>query len=213
MKIIPKFAQHTLACLLFGCALAATASAEHQSTSTAYWWWDNASPVGSTSLIRTPGGITAKFETTGLPAGHAMTLWIMAFNNPTECLTTPCTLADAGNPAVEFDFHYAGGHITNGAKSTITGYLRVGDVSGSGWAEVGVEPLVAALTNPIGAEVVLAIHSHGPALAGKDLASQISSYLGGCAEFLGPGGFAASATDIPALPGECSTIQSSLHLP
>jgi len=189
-----------------------TVSAGNQpSESPAYWWWDDTSAVGNTRLVRSPGGLTATFATTGLPAGHVMTMWIMFFDNPAACATSPCTLADAENPLTGFDFHYGGGHVVSDNKTTISGHVRVGELSTSGWAEVGVPELASPLTNPFGADVILAIHSHGPAATGAELVAQASSYLGGCQVFLGPGGFASGFADIPANPGECSTIQLATH--
>ena len=200
----------TSAILALAAGTGAMADGDNQSTEAVHWWWGEG-PVGTSQLIRSPGGITATLKTTGLPAGHAMTLWIMFFDNPAACATSPCTLADAGNPAAGFDFHYGGGNIANGNNTTISGHLRVGEMSTSGWAEVGGPGVPVALSNPMGADVILAVHSHGPALQGTDLAAQMSSYLGGCDVFLGPGGFATSMSDVPANPGECSTIQVSAH--
>lgn len=206
------------------CALSIVTTAglasEHVSTAQPYWVFPADPPNGSTRVIRSPQGITAQFKTTGLVAGHAATLWIMFFNNPDACVTPgDCQLApdDLFNPATGFDFHYAGGRIVNGNKSTISGHLQVGDVSTSGAAELvaigGWPPgFVSPLTNPLGAQVILAVHSHGPAQTGPALAAQMSSYLGGCElPFLGVDGFAASANDIPANTGECSTIQIAFH--
>ena len=74
---------------------------------------------------------------------------------------------------------------------------------------------VTPLTNPDGAQVTLAIHDHGPAQSGRTLYEQLTSYRGGCVlPFLGDfGGFAQSASDLPANPGECSTIQVAFHNP
>ena len=208
-----KKMQKILSSALLGLCLATTgalADADNQSTENVYWWWGPS--AGTSQLIRTPRGLTATLKTSGLPAGHAMTLWIMFFNNPDECATSPCTLADAGNPAAGFDFHYAGGQIVNSNNTTLSGYLRTGDTGGSGFAEIGIPEASTPLVNPLGADVILAVHSHGPAQSGTALAAQMSSYLGGCmGPFLGTGGFADSAADIPANVGECSTIQRSMH--
>ena len=95
-----------------------------------------------------------------------------------------------------------------------------GETSTSGWAElaaIGGAPaaFITPLTNPYGAQVILALHSHGPMQSGQNLVAQMSSYLGGCdLPFLGDAsGFAASSADIPASPGECSTIQLAFHSP
>lgn len=186
-----------------------------------FWTFAAPPPVGNTKLIRSPQGLTAQFKTTGLSAGHAVTLWIMFFDNPEACLVPGhCNFGDIGRPGVRFDFHYAGGHIVNDAATTLTGHLQVGETSTSGWAELvdigGAPPFfITPLTNPSGAQVILALHSHGPAQTGQTLASQMSSYLGGCnLPFLGnAGGFALSSDDIPAEAGECSTIQVAFHNP
>ena len=67
------------------------------------------------------------------------------------------------------------------------------------------------LTNPMGADVILALHSHGPKRRGQDLVAQIGSYTGGCDLFLGPDGFAAGPADVPVNDGECSTISLASH--
>jgi len=200
----------------------ATADAEHITKSQPFWTFAAPPPAGETRLVRTPQGLTAQFKTTGLTAGHAVTLWIMFFDNPDACLTPGACNPDIdiGRPGVRFDFHYASGHIVNARNTTISGHVQVGELSTSGWAELveigGAPPFfVTPLTNPLGAQVILALHSHGPAQPGTALPAQMSSYLGGCQlPFLGDAaGFAQSADDIPALPGDCSTIQVAFHMP
>ena len=193
----------------------------HMSKSPAFWtWMVGTSPAGMTKLVRTKNGLTGQVKTTGLTAGHAVTLWIMFYNNPENCGFyeggTPgvCTDVDTLIPATGFDFHYAGGHIVNDATTTLTGHVRVGELSTSGWAEIGV-PFATPLTNPMGAPVILAVHSHGPAQRGQTLAAQMSSYTGGCGfPFLGDAaGFATGWQDVPDETGECSTIQLAFHIP
>ncbi len=209
---------------LFGLATAPTIAvgADHVSKSPPFWTFAAPPPAGMTKLVRSKNGLSAQFKTTGLTAGHAVTLWIMFFDNPEAC-TEPgfCNPdIDIGRPGVNFDFHYAGGHVVNDKATTLTGHLRVGELSTSGWAELvaigGAPPFfVAPLTNPMGAQVILALHSHGPAQTGKVLVDQMSSYLGGCVlPFLGnAAGFAQDWSDIPDEEGECSTIQVAFHMP
>lgn len=193
----------------------------HVSKSPPFWTFAAEPPAGMTKLVRTKNGLTAQVKTTGLTAGHAVTLWIMFFDNPEACAGPVCNPeVDIGAPGVNFDFHYAGGHIVNDSTTTLTGHLRVGELSTSGWAELvaigGAPPFfVAPLTNPTGAQVILAVHSHGPAQRGTNLAAQMSSYLGGCVlPFLGDAaGFAQDWIDIPDEEGECSTIQVAFHIP
>ncbi len=109
------------------------------------------------------------------------------------------------------------------AGPSFGGSLKVGDTSGSGLAEFPDACLPGlpdcggevGLVNVDNALVVLALHSHGPRLEGQALKSQISSFLGGCENFIGtgPGGFAASYSEIPTNVGECSTFQISPHPP
>jgi hypothetical protein len=175
-----------------------------------YWFWDGQNPVGSASLNRNAAGLSANLSATGLPAGQAVTLWFIFFNHPENCLTNPCSLPDdLFTPGVDGDFHLASGHVTgSGGVTGFGGALNVGDVSRSGRAELGAGAV--PLTNQYGAEVVMALHSHGPALTGADLAYQISSFLGGCDVFNGPNGFASGPGDVPDAVGECSTIQYAL---
>ncbi len=186
-----------------------------QSSSPVYWWWDSENSVGTSRLIRHRNGISARYSTKGLPAGQAVTLWFIVFNNPDGCSTTPCTLPDdLFNPAAEADFLWGGGQVIGAAgRATFGGYLQVGDLSGSGFPEVGFEQLAIGLTDPLGAEVHLALHSHGPAMTGETLTAQLSSYTGGCETYVGPNGFAGGPEDLPDAEGECSTIQRSIHQP
>jgi hypothetical protein len=171
--------------------------------------------VGTSRVLRTKHGITAQIKTTRLTAGYAMTMWIIFFNNPAACaVENQCDPNPAGedvsNQETGFDFHYAAGHVVNGNTTTLSGHLRAGETSTSGGAEVGA-PAVA-LMNPFGAQVFLAVHSHGPAQTGQDLAAQMSSFLGGCYQgLLGPGGIAVSPEFVPDDEGECSTTQIAFH--
>jgi hypothetical protein len=184
----------------------------HITGSDVYDWWDGSTSVGTSQLVRNGAGISASYHVSGLPAGQAMTLWFIFFNNPENCATSPCSIPeDVFNPAANADFYFAGGHVTGGSgNGNFGGHLNVGDMSRSGKAETGMAPAVP-LTNPYGAEVVLALHSHGPAQTGLALQHQISSFLGGCETFNGPNGFAGGDDDVPDAVGECSTFQYSLH--
>lgn len=198
---------------LAGMAPAVADTGSMRSTEPAFWTWDSGNAVGSSQLVRSTNGVTAVFHTTGMPANQAVTLWFIIFNNPSACLDTPCSLfdllfnADAGG-----DFHYGGGLVTGASgHATFAGHLAVGDTSGSGKEEIGMGPAIA-LTEPYQAEVLLALHSHGPKQTGLALRHQISSFTGGCAVFLGDGfGWAEGPDDIPDAAGECTTFQYSRH--
>lgn len=192
----------------------AVAAGANKSTEDVTWWWDADNSIGSAKLVRQDNGLNANFKTSDLPAGQAVTLWFIVFNNPAGCATSPCSIpADVFNPAAQADFLHGGGHVTGGGMNTFAGHLSVGDISGSGMLEIGFPELAIGLLDPQAAEVHLALHSHGPALTGQDLVAQLSSFTGGCVTFNGPDGFAASMDDVPDAEGECSTIQRSVHQP
>jgi hypothetical protein len=171
--------------------------------------------VGSSRLARTDRSISGSMQLNGLTPGDALTMWFIVFNRPEACSTSPCSApADVFNPDTEADFHWGGGTIVRSdGRTHLRGRLPVGDITRSGKAETGLADPVA-LDNPRGAEVLLAVHSHGPASADPDLRyAQLHSFTGGCDTFNGPNGFAAGPGDLPDADGECSTVQRSLHQP
>ena len=52
-------------------------------------------PNASSTLVRTTNGINASLQTSGLPAGHAVTMWALIFNNPSACSPGGCTRSPA----------------------------------------------------------------------------------------------------------------------
>jgi len=183
-----------------------------RTTANVYWNWDPVNPVGTSEITRSSSGITAVYKTSGLPKGHAYTLWMVIFNNPELCSVPLACVAppEVGNPSIGSDFHFVGGHVVGGSGNlTVAGHLKIGDSSGSGLVEIGNTGF--PLVDPFKAQVILAIHSHGPKLTGEGLKSQISSFLGGCEVFLGPDGIGTGPQDVPDQIGECSTLQYSNH--
>ena len=199
----------SVACLVVPPAAIADGTAKSEAD--VIWSYDG-QVAGTSTVVRTKHGITAQITTTGLMAGHAMTMWIVIFNNPAACAGPVCFPdVDGGNPATGFDFHYGAGHVVSGNTTTLSGHLQVGETSTSGVAETG--GTAVPLLNPFGAQVWLAVHSHGPAQTGQTLADQMSSFLGGCELPLlgGPDGIADSPADIPVNVGECTTHQLAFH--
>lgn len=176
------------------------------------FFWDPA-PVGSSTLVRTDSGISATFQTSGLDSGHVMTLWWVIFNHPDKCATSPCGPNDLFGEVAGGDFLFAAGRVVGGSgKATFAGQLSVGDDSGSAFYEIGMPELALGLSNPHGAEVHLLVHSHGPAVPGRTLQAQLSSFLGGCEEMLGNDfGLAEGPEDMPTERGQCVTFQGSVH--
>jgi hypothetical protein len=136
----------------------------------------------SASIVRTMNGVNLRVETHSLMPGHAYTLWVVIFNEPGQCLTAPatCTPNDLFNPAAKPDMLYGAGVIASGSGSaTLAGRTRVGDVSGSVQAPVGL--LSNGLVDPYGAEIHVVVHHHGQAIAAF-MPDMIQSLAGGCTD-------------------------------
>jgi hypothetical protein len=174
---------------------------------------DPDSPVGTSTLVRTPHGVSATFRTSGLMPREALTLWWVVFNAPDGC-SDACGEDDIfidGDPTKGINFEgveaadivvgYASGTVASRVgRATMTARLRTA-------AEVsevlfGETPLLKSST---AAEIHLVARSHGPALEGL-VDEQIGSYAGGCEVFLHP-------PEVPSAEGECADIQFSVHLP
>ena len=96
--------------------------------------------VGSSTLTRTTSGISFSLSTTGLEAGHAVTIWWMVFN-----------------PDGSLSVQYAAGHVIDqGGAAEFGAHLSVGDTD-------GVINNGPGLLDATGANVVLVVRDHGPA--------------------------------------------------
>jgi hypothetical protein len=105
----------------------------------------SAGAVGTSTLVRSDSGISFSLQTTGLPAGHAVTVWWMVVN------------PDAAAPSVL----YAAGHVIDDSGAAgFGGSLQEGDTDGV----VELDGLsLAGLLDATGATVVLVVRDHGPA--------------------------------------------------
>lgn len=188
---------------------AAPAANEHVTISPVYW---GDTVVGSSKLVRTKNGVSFTYHTWSLEAaaGQVVTVWIVVFNHPEFCATSPCTDADLFNPLVGGDFLLGAGHVIGkSGVGNFGGHLRVGEISQSGLAEAGLGPAVGLLPDlTFSAEIHMALHSHGPAVSGPTLKAQLSSFLGGCSG--GVDDFVVEP-DFPDAVGECITFQSTIH--
>jgi hypothetical protein len=100
--------------------------------------------AGTSTLTRTDSGISFSLATTGLEAGHAVTLWWMGFN-----------------PDGPLSVQYAAGHVIDeGGAAEFGGHLQVGDTDGV----INGGP---GLLDALGATVVLVVRDHGPADPGR----------------------------------------------
>ena len=97
--------------------------------------------VGTSTLARTSSGIAFSLQTSGLQAGHAVTIWWMVFN-----------------PNGSVSVQYAAGHVVEGGAAGFGGALQEGDTEGV----INGGP---GLLDATGANVVLVVRDHGPAKA------------------------------------------------
>jgi hypothetical protein len=179
----------------------------------------------SASLVRTKNGVNFRVDTRSLVPGHAYTLWVVIFNDPGECLTAPgtCTPSDLFHPAAKPDMLYGAGVIASGSGSaTLAGRTRVGDVSGSVQAPVGL--LSNGLIDPYGAEFHLVVHHHGPVIPAF-MPDMIQSLAGGCTDAGIPAQGSSSPWNDYALsaayggefgrlgPNACESVQFSVLTP
>ncbi len=124
-------------------------------------------PGASTTLVRTPNGISVSVQTSSLPAGHAFTVWALIFNNPGAC-AAGCeeTAGDLNVPAVMGSVFHVAGHITSGGSDSFAGRVSVGDAAGAFRGP--------GLLDPYGARIHLIIRDHGEAATGELLQQQFN---------------------------------------
>jgi hypothetical protein len=117
-------------------------------------------PGASSTLVRSSDGINVSLQTSGLPAGHAVMMWMLIFNNPSACGAGGCeeTRGDLAAPGVQGSVQHITGHVV-GSTATFAGRVSVGD---GGDAVVG-----PGLLNPYGAEIHLIVRDHGELLPGS----------------------------------------------
>lgn len=117
----------------------------------------------------------------GIVAGHpeVFTLWLFAFNHPELCTDGVCNGDDIGaGAAAKGSVYNVGGHVASGQSLTIAGRIGVGEPA---LAPPGVVP--TPLTNPAGAQVHLAVTSHGkldPSTLPDEFRSPTGSPACGC---------------------------------
>jgi hypothetical protein len=150
-------------------------------------------------------GVSATLRTSGLPAGDAVTMWWVVFNNPDACegaagVPLRCAESDLFNEDVAGSVQYAGGNVVGGSGHYSVGsYLSVGDTSGCAF---GPGFLCAGLIDAREADIHLVVRSHGPKLA-EFMPGQIMSFGVACtpgtSEGLGDG------------PNDCEDLQAATH--
>jgi hypothetical protein len=102
----------------------------------------------------TPEPGTYTYPQTGAISGpghpEAFTLWVFVFNFPDLC-DRPCDAGDLGDTPAQGGAFLGAGHLVGGKNLTLSGHLSTETTPFAG----------AALQNPAGAEVHLAVAPHG----------------------------------------------------
>lgn len=159
------------------------------------------------TLVRNDNGIAYRLNTKSLDPGDAYTLWLVVINNPSACVTVPCTAADIIlNPDTRSQVSYAAGSLVgNSANGTFAGHVSVGSLSG--WLP-GRE-----LEDPFAAEIHLVVNHHGPMIP-EMMPGMIQTYRGGCSDASPfPPVFPASAlADGEVGPNICRLSQAAVFL-
>ena len=124
-------------------------------------------PGAESTLVRTPNGIGISLQTSGLPAGHAVTVWALIFNNPAACGAGGCheMNGDLQIPAVKGSVFHVTGHVV-GSNGSFGGRVNVGDVANTFRGP--------GLLDPNGAEIHLIVRDHGVAGTGDLLQKQFN---------------------------------------
>jgi hypothetical protein len=156
---------------LLSVVLVSRAGAATQTTSDVSLMGNPKAVMGTSTLTRTTSGIALDLHTTGLQAGHAVTIWWMVFNHPEACISgatteTPddprCGMADINNSAAGLSVLYAAGHVVDeDGVADFGGYLPEGDTVGA------LPGLALGLLDAAAADVHLVVRDHGPADPGR----------------------------------------------
>ena len=196
-----------------------------KSTSPVVTFPDGMPSTGTSELARTPNGVNFRLSKDALEPGNAYTLWMIIFNEPSECLygagALNCGADDIGTVAARPDVVWVAGRIAGGdGTATFAGRRSVGDLSASLSAPPGLPAF--GLEDPWGAEIHFILHHHGPVLAAY-MPDMLQTIDGGCTDagvpaagvpspfndYAGPLGGAYGRRG----PNTCGSYWAAVHLP
>src|SRR5918993_1101622 len=131
-------------------------------------------------LVRSKDGVFMTFHSQGLAPGTVATAWWVFFNDPKECATDPCRVADLlSNPASQPSLLYAAGRIVGPDGALDLGSFRAAGYPTGGESFPPFPATNPGLLDPKRAEVHIVIRTHGPALTGDALSQQLTTFNGG----------------------------------
>lgn len=118
--------------------------------------------VGKALLLRDENGVAMSLKS-HQRKGHTAIILLVVWNFPENCIVPgACTEADLRTEEVSADaLVVAGAEISEEGIGSFSGYLRVGDITGSIFpTEQGLPAL--GLIDPQRAQINLVVHSNGP---------------------------------------------------
>lgn len=134
--------------------------------------------VGSSTLNRTPSGVTLSASTTMLGVDAVYTLWWVIFNNPAACAADPCADTDFATAAVEASVMNATGRAADAnGEATFSAFLPVGFTHTEPVSATGRQLFGPGLQEAAGAEIHVIIRSHGPASGNPE---QLNTFMADC---------------------------------
>lgn len=173
------------AVLLVAAVATAQAGAPPSKTEADVFTLPDFAPVegASSRIVRTDRGASFGLRTSGLPARHALTLWLVIFNDPARCETPDaCDLVDIdpGSPADVSVIYGAGRVVGPEGKANFAGEIGVGNIDRPSALPDDMQRLFGSgLTDPRGADLLLVAHDHTD-VQPKRVAEQIHSFGVGC---------------------------------
>ena len=162
---------------------------------------------GTSDLVRSVDGISINIDTSDLPVGAYTTWWII-FNDPSGCSDGACgendVLPPPGTTAAKVSVLWAtGGIVGPDRMGHFSASLGVGADAAPGQLLFG-----DGLTNPMGAEVHMAVRYHGPVR--WDDPTLFHDQLYSVAGFCTPRSSLGMGTDLMAF--DCFDPQATIHL-
>lgn len=100
---------------------------------------------------------------------EVFTLWAFVFDVPDACTDGVCDMDDIGDTPARGSVYQLDGEIAYRNRLVMSGKIRIGQAPAVG----------LGLSNPLGAEVHLAMAPHGTALDGDELVAQLNGPVGG----------------------------------
>jgi hypothetical protein len=166
--------------------------------------FDDMTEVGASKIVRNADGVAVQLSTTGLEPGTAVTLWMIAFNNPENCTPPGCGEDDVapGTAAMVDVINVTGSLVGGSGKATVAAHHRAGEVGYSVFNLLGAP--APGLIEPGSAEIHLVVRSHGQMIPG--LAYEMThTFAAGCSGF--PAFFGTPE------PNTCEDLQFAVHQP